>query len=74
MGIIPSFYAEQLKRQQTIITNAQVRINQLCAQLDFAEQDGKTERIREIHKEITKQAKIKFAAREKAEEIARRAE
>lgn len=74
MGIIPSFYAEQLERQQSIIKQTSCRINQLFGQLDFAKQDGKTKRINEINEEITKQINLEIAARKKVEEISRRAE
>jgi ferredoxin len=72
--IIPTFYVKQLRLQHQIIERSQCRINQLCAQLDFALIDENEERIKEIKAQITEQAKIKMKAEEKAEQIASRAE
>ena len=67
MDTIPTYYIGLIKKGQREVEHITCRINQLCACLDFAEQNGNTDRIKEIKTQITELAKQKMALREKLE-------
>ena len=68
---IPTYYIKLIKKGQQEIEHITCRINQLCACLDFAEQNGNTDRIKEIKDQIGKLAMQKMAIREKLESYVR---
>ena len=70
MDNIPTYYIGLIKKGQQEVEHITCRINQLCGCLDFAEQNGNTERIKEIKSQITELAKQKMALREKIEKWA----
>jgi len=65
MDTIPTYYIGLIKKGQREVEHITCRINQLCGCLDFAEQNGNTDRIKEIKSQITELAKQKMALREK---------
>ena len=67
MDTIPTYYIGLIKQGQQEVEHITCRINQLCGCLDFAEQNGNTDRIKEIKTQITELAKQKMALREKME-------
>ncbi len=67
---IPTYYIELIKKGQREIERITCRINQLCGCLDFAEENGNTDRIKEIRAQIAELAKQKMAIREKLERYA----
>ena len=67
MDTIPTYYIGLIKKGQREVEHITCRINQLCTCLDFAEQNGNTDRIKEIKTQITELAKQKMALREKLE-------
>jgi len=67
MDTIPTYYIGLIKKGQREVEHITCRINQLCGCLDFAEQNGNTDRIKEIKSQITELAKQKMALREKLE-------
>ena len=69
MNQIPTYYLGLIKKGQEEIKHINARINQLCGCLDFAEQKGNTDRIKEIKSQITELAKQKMALREKLEKL-----
>ena len=70
MDTIPTYYIGLIKKGQREVEHITCRINQLCGCLDFAEQNGNTDRIKEIKAQITELAKQKMALREKLEKWA----
>ena len=70
MDTIPTYYIGLIKKGQREVEHITCRINQLCSCLDFAEQNGNTDRIKEIKTQITELAKKKMALREKLEKWA----
>ena len=70
MDTIPTYYIGLIKKGQQEVVHITCRINQLCGCLDFAEQNGNTDRIKEIKTQITELAKKKMALREKLEKWA----
>jgi len=70
MDTIPTYYIGLIKKGQREVEHITCRINQLCTCLDFAEQNGNTDRIKEIKAQITELAKKKMALREKLEKWA----
>ena len=67
MDNIPTYYIGLIKRGHREVEHITCRINQLCSCLDFAEQNGNTDRIKEIKVQITELAKKKMTLREKME-------
>lgn len=67
MDTIPTYYIGLIKKGQQEVEHITCRINQLCGCLDFAEQNGNTDRIKEIKVQITELAKKKMTLREKME-------
>ena len=67
MNTIPTYYIGLIKKGQQEVEHITCRINQLCGCLDFAEQNGNTDRIKEIKDQITELAKQKMTLREKME-------
>ena len=70
MDTIPTYYIGLIKKGQREVEHITCRINQLCGCLDFAEQNGNTDRIKEIKSQITELAKQKMELREKLEKWA----
>jgi len=70
MDTIPTYYIGLIKKGQQEVEHITCRINQLCGCLDFAEQNGNTDRIKEIKSQITELAKKKMTLREKLERYA----
>jgi len=70
MDTIPTYYIGLIKKGQREVEHITCRINQLCGCLDFAEQNGNTDRIKEIKVQIAELAKKKMALREKLEKWA----
>lgn len=70
MDTIPTYYIGLINNGQEEIKHINARINQLCACLDFAEQNGNTDRIKEIKAQIAELAKKKMALLEKLEKWA----
>ena len=70
MDTIPTYYIGLIKKGQREVEHITCRINQLCGCLDFAEQNGNTDRIKEIKSQITELAKQKMTLREKLEKWA----
>lgn len=67
---IPTYYIELIKKGQREIERITCRINQLCGCLDFAEENGNTDRIKEIRAQIAELAKQEMAICEKLERYA----
>ncbi len=70
MDTIPTYYIGLIKKGQREVEHITCRINQLCGCLDFAEQNGNTDRIKEIKAQIAELAKKKMALLEKLEKWA----
>ena len=70
MDTIPTYYIGLIKKGHREVEHITCRINQLCTCLDFAEQNGNTDRIKEIKTQITELAKQKMVLREKLEKWA----
>ena len=57
---IPTYYIELIKKCKEEIRHINARISQLCGCYDFAEQNGNTDRIKEIKDQVGKLAMQKL--------------